>query len=199
VLPLAGIPLPSYLDGEDLLAKGHSPREFVISARDRCDYTIDRIRSVRSKRYKYIRNFFTDRPALQPNYRDEWESTKYFRELHRQGKLNAIQAWTLSENRPSEELYDLTDDPYELVNLVDSLPFKPVLEEHRNILQGWIAETNDQGQYPEDEEGLKFMLGIWDEQAVNPEYQRIREENEGLAGSLSARRFERPKLVESKN
>lgn len=33
------------------------------------------------------------------------------------------------------------------------------------------------------------------EQAVNPEYQRIRAENEGLSGSLSARRFQKARVV----
>lgn len=196
-LSLAGVPLPEHIDGKDLLAPNYQPHDYIISARDRCDFTIDRIRSVRTERFKYIRNFLTDRPALQPNYRDEWESTKYFRELHQSGKLDRIQSRHASKNRPTEELYDLQIDPFEIVNLADSISTQQELLRHRTILEKWIERTNDQGQYAEGDEGLKFMLGIWGDQAVNPEYQRIRKENPGLSGSLSEKRFESPQIINS--
>ena len=34
--------------------------------------------------------------------------------------------------------------------------------------------TNDQGQYPEDIEGLKFMYEIWGNQCINPEYNKVK-------------------------
>ena len=43
-LALGGVSLPKYLDGKNLLAKDYVQRAHVISARDRCDFTIDRIR-----------------------------------------------------------------------------------------------------------------------------------------------------------
>ena len=42
------------------------------------------------------------------------------------------------------------------------------------------------------------MLGIWGDQAVNAEYHRIREENPGLSGSLSGKRFETAEIITSK-
>ena len=39
-LALAGIPIPKYMEGRDIFAKDYKPREYVVSARDRCDYTI---------------------------------------------------------------------------------------------------------------------------------------------------------------
>ncbi len=57
-LALAGIPIPEYMESRDLFADRFKPREYVISARDRCDYTIGRIRTVRTKTIRYIRNFF---------------------------------------------------------------------------------------------------------------------------------------------
>jgi arylsulfatase A-like enzyme len=189
-LSLADVPLPDYLDGKDLLAPDYQPHEYIVSARDRCDFTIDRIRSVRSPRYKYIRNFLTDRPALQPNYRDEWESTKYFRKMFEDGTLTPVQARHALQQRPSEELYDLEADPWEINNLADSSYASDILEVHRSILNQWIDASGDQGQFPESEEGLKYMLGIWGDQAINPEYDRIRDKYPELAGSLRAKRFE---------
>ena len=196
-MALARIPLPNYLTGKDLLAEDYQPHEHIISARDRCDFTIDRIRSVRSTQYKYIRNFLTDRPLMQPNYRDEWESTKHYRKLHKEGQLSDLQAYIFSDRLP-EELYDLVKDPHETINLIDSPQVKAVLATYRQVLETWIDQTNDQGQYAENEEGLKYMLGIWGEQAVNPEYDQIRESYPSLSGSLYDKRFGEPQLVEMK-
>lgn len=66
----AGIPRPEWFEGRDLFAKDHQPREFVASARDRCDHTIERIRTIRTGRFRYTRNFLLDRVLLQPQYRD---------------------------------------------------------------------------------------------------------------------------------
>ncbi|MFB6173868.1 MAG: sulfatase, partial [Halobacteriales archaeon] len=68
-LAAAGIDVPREMQGADAFDPDVH-REYVVAARDRCDYTIDRIRAVVTDRYKYIRNFMTDRPYLQPQYRD---------------------------------------------------------------------------------------------------------------------------------
>ena len=39
----AGIEIPKYLQSKDLFADGYKPRDYVVSARDRCDETVDRI------------------------------------------------------------------------------------------------------------------------------------------------------------
>ncbi|MFC1726705.1 sulfatase [candidate division KSB1 bacterium] len=173
-LALAGIPIPDYMESRDLFAKHFKHRGFVISARDRCDYTIDRIRTVRSKRYRYIRNYYIDRPYMQPNYRDAWEITKIIRKLHSEGKLDDIQDRFWSEERPGEELYDLENDPFEINNLADNPQFAEELNRHRNILENWIKETDDKGQYPEDAANLKFMYDQWGDKCVNPEYDIFR-------------------------
>ena len=56
-LALAGIEVPKWFDGKNLFAKDYEARKYVFSARDRCDYTIDVIRSVRSDQYRLIKNF----------------------------------------------------------------------------------------------------------------------------------------------
>jgi N-sulfoglucosamine sulfohydrolase len=185
-LALAGIPIPDYMEGIDIFAEGFDGREFVISTRDRCDFTIDRIRSVRTKQFKYIRNFLTDRPYTQTTYMDVdgVEFVQVMRELHADNQLNADQARFFSNERPAEELYDLENDPFELNNLVGSPDYESVRQEHAAILDNWIATTDDQGQYPENVEGLKLMLGIWGDYAANPEYEPLRRDYEGLSGSL---------------
>lgn len=181
---LAGIEIPEYMEGQNFLA-GNS-RNFVISTRDRCDFTIDRIRSVRSQRYKYIRNFNTDRPAAQKTYMDV-DSVAFVLEMHRlmeEGKLNDVQSQFFNSNRVVEELYDLETDPFEINNLAGDIRHSGVLHRHAKILEDWIKSTDDQGQYAENVEGLKVMLGIWGDHASNIEYESLRQHFPDLSGSL---------------
>lgn len=196
-LALAGLPIPDHMEGINIFAEGFSGRLHVVSARDRCDFTIDRIRSVRSKRFKYIRNFLTDRPYAQPTYMDvdSVEFVQTMRQLYAAGKLNADQARFFRTERPAEELYDLENDPYELNNLANTDDYASVQAEYAGILDSWIEETNDQGQYQENIEGLKLMLGIWGAHATNPEYEPLRQSFEGLAGSQFSLKEERWRRV----
>jgi len=184
-LALAEIPIPEYMEGINIFAADFDGREHVISTRDRCDFTIDRIRSVRSTRFKYIRNYLTDRPYAQPTYMDAdgIEFVRVMRQLYTEGKLNADQSRFFQSERPAEELYDLESDPYELHNLAGSPDYQDVRDEYASVLDRWARETDDKGQYPEDVEGLKLMLGIWGDHATNPEYQPLRRQFDGLAGS----------------
>ena len=163
-----------WMEGRDLFADDHVEREFVISARDRCDYTIERVRAATTKRYKYLRNFLTDRPFMQPQYRDGRDYIEIPRQLYAEGKLNSVQAFWWSPTRVPEELYDLQNDPHETHNLADSAAHAEVLARHRSLLENWIKETDDKGQYPESIEALRGVLTRWDKEAVNPEYDKAR-------------------------
>ena len=197
-LALAGITIPNYMEGKNMFSDDFT-REYVISTRDRCDLTIDRIRSVRSKEFKYIRNFMTDRPYTQPTYMDidGIEFVKVMHQLHADKKLNEVQDRFMSNERPAEELYDLKNDPYELNNLAANPDYKEIVKEYAGILSRWIKETDDKGQYPENEEGLKLMLGIWGKHAVNPEYEPLRKKYPNLPSSLFYLKSEKSKLIDS--
>ena len=152
-LALAGIEIPSWMQGRDLFAEDYHPREAVFAARDRCDETVEHLRSVRTERYKYIRNYLNQRPHLQPNaYKDGKAIIARLRELHANGKLNDMQEQLLfSPTRPPEELYDLQSDPDELVNLADDPAHRATLETMRKRLAEWEESTGDRGREPEPE------------------------------------------------
>ena len=173
-LALAGIRIPRTCTARTSSRKDYE-RDFFVAARDRCDYTIDRIRAVVTQRYKYIRNFMTDRPYLQPQYRDERPAMKAIRMLYVEGKLDEIQAAFAGPDRPAEELYDLERDPHETVNLVHDPEHAQVLGELRTILDHWIVETDDHGRFPESDAALRAVLKRWGDKAVNPEYDRVRD------------------------
>ncbi len=173
-LALGGIDIPQYMEGRNLFASDFKERDYIISARDRCDFTIDRIRCVRTNKYKYIRNFMTDRSYTQPNYRDKRETTLLLKQLYKEGKLNKVQERFMSEDRSSEELYDLETDPHETVNLVKTKKYNEVLIKHRKILNDWIMETDDKGQYPENMESLRAVYKRLGERCVNPEFDKFK-------------------------
>src|SRR5690606_35026521 len=70
-LATVGLDIPQWMQGKNVFSKDYVPRKYVYGARDRCGETIDRIRSVRSDKYKYSRNFYTESPILHTsNYKD---------------------------------------------------------------------------------------------------------------------------------
>ncbi len=174
-MAMAGIDTPKYMEGRDVFAADYKPREYVIAARDRCDYTIERIRAVRTVKYKYLRNYLTDRPYLQPQYRDGRDYMVILRTLYLQGKLNKVQSAFVGPHKPAEELYDVENDPHETINLVNDPAHAEALKRHRAILADWIRLTGDKGQQRESDAGLRAALKRWGKKCVNPEYDRVRE------------------------
>jgi arylsulfatase A-like enzyme len=148
----AGIDIPEYMQARPLFGPQAQRRDHVVCARDRCDETVDRIRSVVKGKYKYIRNFYPDRPYLQPcAYKDHKPFMKRIRELHAADKLNKVQSLHLADTRPEEELYDLSNDRWEIHNLAGKPEYCQKLREMRGILANWIIESDDKGRLPEPE------------------------------------------------
>lgn len=177
-LAVAGLKVPENMEGKDFLAKSYTPREFVIAARDRCDNTYEKIRAVVTPRFKYLRNYLTDRPFMQPSYKDPWPVSKEFRRMMAAGEMNEAQLVFFGDQKPAEELYDLQNDPHEIHNLAAEPRFADDLAKHRKILADWIAETGDNGQVVESDAGLLATLKRWGDKCVNPEYDRVRPQYE---------------------
>lgn len=158
MLALAEIPVPEKMQGRVFLGdRARPPRDYVFGARDRCDETPFRFRTVRDDRYRYIRNFTPDRPFLQSN---NYKETSYpiwnlLKTLHAEGALTPAQERLCAPTMPEEELYDLQVDPHEINNLAGQPEHRPTLERLRRTLENWIEETNDQGRIPEPPELIR--------------------------------------------
>lgn len=151
-LAAAGIAIPASMQAQNFLASDYQPRDAVYAARDRCDETVDHMRSVRTTRFKYIRNYLPQRPHLQPNaYKDHKAILIALRKAGAAGLLDPVQARLLAPTRPPEELYDLEKDPFELDNLADSKPHRKWLLTMRDCLKQWEESTGDRGRQPEPE------------------------------------------------
>lgn len=132
--------------------------QYTYHSSDRFDELYDRLRAVRSNRYKYIKSFDTVISHAMPvSYREQMPMMQELRKLFSEGKLNREQALWLQPNKPSEELYDLKADPYELNNLALLPEMRDTLVHYRNLLETWIRETNDLGRVPEHELLTRWM------------------------------------------
>jgi len=147
ILALAGVPIPDMMDGHPFV--DGPPREYIFAARDRMDEWPDRQRAVRNAHYKYVRNYapgtiaakrlaFRENLAIMQSLWAEWEA----------GRMDANQKrWF--ESRPEEELYEVSADPHELVNLAKDPSHIEALLELRSALAEWQARVVDLATEPE--------------------------------------------------
>ena len=153
-LAMAGIPIPNNMQSRCFLGEpAKTPRKYAFSARDRIDETALRMRSVRGKRYHYIRNYSEGEGFATLNrYKEKCFMIKpLMRNLLAEGKLTGP-AKSLMEPMPFESLYDTDADPHEIKNLATSTNHQQILREMRAALETWEIETGDRGSIPEPPE-----------------------------------------------
>jgi N-sulfoglucosamine sulfohydrolase len=153
MLALAGAAIATNMQGQVFLGPKTAPeRKYIFAARDRMDEAPDRIRAVRSKDFKYIRNFRPELPYAQRiDYMELMPTMRVWRQMNYDGKLNSTQKLFFSATKPPEELYDVNADPHEVRNLAADPKFTPVLKEMRAALERWMTETRDLGAVSEEE------------------------------------------------
>lgn len=159
-LAAAGIESPDWFDGIDFLAPGFQGREQIFAARDRCGDAPDRVRAVRTERWKYIRNF---EPGISFAQHSGYKKTQYpvltlMSVMNDQGRLTGPQAEWFAEAKPVEELYDLESDPWEMKNLAADSAHAETLAQLRGDLEAWLVETGDQGA--ETEGDAEYMQAL---------------------------------------
>ncbi len=117
-------------------------RRYVFSERNwhDCD---DHIRSVRTERFKFIRNAYLDIPHGTPADLGGSTSFKSLLALKAQGKLAPEQKSLFQVPRPRVELYDLERDPGEFVNIAATEDGKKVAQELEAVLDRWVRDTGD--------------------------------------------------------
>ncbi|MBO0322931.1 sulfatase [Muricauda sp. CAU 1633] len=154
VLSLAGIEPPNYMEGKAFLGdymRTEEP-EYAFGAADRFDEFTDHMRSVRDKKFKYIKNYELDKPVYSDvAYRKQMPIMQELLQLKNQNQLTPTQALWFNSPKAEEELYDLENDPHELNNLAGNPEYKDRLEKMRLACNDWVKEIGDTGLQPENE------------------------------------------------
>ena len=153
VLSLSRSPIPDYMQGKPFLGPDEvKPRTHAFGHRDRVDEVRDLARSVRSKKYLYIRNYMPHLGYNQPTaWPDLGEIRHEFYRLADPKKMTPPQWHFAGPTRSVEELYDCDKDPQNLQNLSGSTSHKKVLDRLRRELNNHLKESRDLGFLPEYE------------------------------------------------
>ena len=165
LIDIAGAQKPAAMQGRILFGEhAEAARAFAFGARDRCDETVFRFRTVRDARYRYIKNFLPERPFLQANaYKQrQYPVWNLIKTLGAQDQLTPWQKnFYLSPTMPPEELYDMEADPWSMHNLAASAQpeQRAALAQLRLALEKWITDSGDQGRFLESPE-LVAALGF---------------------------------------
>jgi len=165
MLRLAGLGIPGSMqtaplldvDGSDL-AQG----EYAFGGRDRMDEQQDSSRTVRDRRYRYVRHRHPDRSPFQlQHFAEKFSTWKDLRSRvndearHRAAglppnSLTPLQRRVTAGSKPVEELYDLEADPFETSNLADDPAHRAELDRLRAALDDWIERVGDLGTVDEE-------------------------------------------------
>jgi arylsulfatase A-like enzyme len=148
VLTIAGIKLPAWMQGVPLNARAP---EYLYGLRGRMDERYDLVRTVRDKRYVYVRNYMPHKIYGQHiAYMFETPTTRVWQRTYLlgQGQPEQFAFW---ERKRVEELYDLGNDPDEVHNLARSPQHRKTLARMRNALREHTLKIRDIGFLPEGE------------------------------------------------
>ena len=156
MLSLTGLEIPDYMQGKAFLGERQAPpRDYVHLFRGRMDERMDKVRAVRDKKFRYIKNYMPHRIYGQYiEYLWRAPSCRSWEEAYLAGECNDAQS-AFWEEKPAEELYDVSTDPWEVNNLADDPQYAEVLERMRAETNRWMSEIKDTGLMPEGEMSSK--------------------------------------------
>ena len=159
-LSLTGLNIPDHFQGRAFMGEKKSEilRDYVFGSGDRFDETYDRVRSVISKEFIYVKNYYTNRPAYKDVlYRKNIDMTNEMLMLYKEDKLNSDQKYWYRESKTMEEFYVRSDDPHSLKNLISDERYEDEINKHRMALKNWQDEINDIGAKSEK----KHLDSMW--------------------------------------
>jgi N-sulfoglucosamine sulfohydrolase len=167
-LGFAGITAPpGAMQGCDIFDSNVAPRTEIFAARDRMDTSIDRMRVVRTERFKYIRNYLPAIPYMQPNQYKElnYPTWNLVKRLKREGKLTPEAALFAADLKPIEELFEITADPSEVRNLAANAAHAATLKKMRSRVDAWVKNTDRGTSY---EDPVDIYRGYWNHLPEDP-------------------------------
>ena len=153
LLSLAGIEKPTQMQGRPFLGANRvepaaDEMEFLFA--DRFDELYGMRRGLTDGKWKYIRNFNPDYPTAPYSfYQFGQPGWRAYQKAWEDGKLTGIHKALWEAPGTSEQLYDLTADPWEIKNLAADPAHAEKLAALRERLKATMKEVKDTGLVPE--------------------------------------------------
>jgi N-sulfoglucosamine sulfohydrolase len=150
-LEAAGAAIPDVLDGKSflpvLLGKSDEHKDYVYSLHTTVGIQNNGgafgIRSIRSSKYRYILNLNPEGRFQCAIDRSDW--FKSWVTSANAGNEQAKQVLSRYHKRPEVELYDIQNDPDNLMNLAEDPKYSAVKISLRTRLDAWMREQGDLG------------------------------------------------------
>ncbi|MDD7987321.1 sulfatase [Lentisphaera marina] len=144
-LELTGVKGPAKLDGRSLVPlfklEEQDGRDFVYTQIDKkAGSAAVPMRAVQNKKFGYIYNAFKQEERYRNN--NEGLTMKAMEKAAKKDEQIAARI-DLFRHRPSEEFYDIENDPNCLVNLIDNPEYKVEIEKFKKKLTMNMKTTND--------------------------------------------------------
>ncbi|MCY3552786.1 MAG: sulfatase-like hydrolase/transferase [Candidatus Poribacteria bacterium] len=197
VLSLCDVQAPQHLQGQPFLGPQKVEREYIFATRDRLDLSYHMLRAVRDKKYKYIRNYYPEKSYLHWDpYRNSHPVMQEMWRLHTEGKLEGDQLVMFQSPCPTEELYDVENDTYELNNLAENAAYANVLKRMQETLTGWQTEFGDMGNISEEEMVATWYPNGTQPQTASPLFIPINASNSGVEPAHEDGEWDAPLLLQ---
>lgn len=150
-LTICGAETPDYMQGRVFLGDRKEARDYHVAFRGRMDERCDNVRAIRDREFLFIRNYMPYAPWGQHlNYLWTMKATQAWEQHHKEGKTNAITGRFFG-TKPMAELYDTTEDPDNVRNLIDDPQYAGHAERLSKALDEWQVKHFDSGLLPESE------------------------------------------------
>ena len=164
ILSFLDLPIPETVQGKSLLPifngtdKNVKDRDYIFAEHnshgpDPKEHFPSRV--VFDGRFYYIKNLMPNKSYLLPAdlraykgwHNKSYDATVEAKDTHPM-PYNLLRL--LENGRPAEELYNMKNDPYQLVNLANDSGFKEKMIELRSALTTWRKETGDLADNPKE-------------------------------------------------
>ncbi|HUX55329.1 MAG TPA: sulfatase [Bacteroidales bacterium] len=146
ILELAGIIPPDQYQGNSFIPILKNPSSeiwtTIFSEHNWHDYEAHE-RMIRTKDFLYVLNARPNLANCGPADSKSSPTQHSLNQVRNAGLLSPAQADVFIVPRPAEELFDVRNDPEQLLNLASMLEYQEQLQEMRRLLNNWQFNTGD--------------------------------------------------------
>jgi N-sulfoglucosamine sulfohydrolase len=152
-LSITGAEVPDYMQGRIFLGPDTEPEaEMHFAYTSRQAERFYEMRAVRTKDLLYIKNYKPYISTGQPlSFLWMMVASRAWEQHHRDGLSDEITGAFFQRRQPVERLFDVRNDPDNVINLVDHPDYQEELATLRTALREWQLEIRDSGILSEEE------------------------------------------------